>query len=114
MNRTRALQIGVLTLWPALCAWSGAAIFGYLIFIADKGPAEVPVLFQTAMVVLFLTNVEAALLLGYLIFHLFKTEGLSRKKKAAWTFALVSLNIAAMPVYWYLNIWKPIQIRGSA
>lgn len=114
MTRTKALQIGALTLWPVVYAWSLAAIFGYLVFVVHKGPADVPVLFKTVWVIHFLTMGEIALLLIYFVTHLLKIEDISRNKKAAWAVALVFVNIAAMPVYWYLNIWKPAQIRRSA
>ena len=46
-----------------------------------------------------------ALLFIY-IKNVFKNERISQDKKALWVVVLFFGNFIAMPIYWYLYIWK--------
>ena len=53
------------------------------------------------------------LLLIYIV-YLFKTEHVPKDKKALWAVVLFMGNIFAMPVFWFLYVWKPLQRGGDA
>jgi len=40
------------------------------------------------------------------IIHIFKTEKVPQDKKALWAVVIFLGNMIAMPIYWYLYIWK--------
>ena len=45
-------------------------------------------------------------LIGFYIAHIFKSNKIDKDKKALWAVVIFLGNIMAMPVYWYLYIWK--------
>ena len=49
-----------------------------------------------------------ALLVVYIV-YLFKTEHVPKDKKALWAVVLFMGNVIAMPVFWFLYVWKPLQ-----
>ena len=53
-----------------------------------------------------LTMLEILVLLVIYIVHVFKTDSVPQDKKALWAVVLFLGNMLAMPVYWYLYIWK--------
>jgi hypothetical protein len=58
-----------------------------------------------------------ALMLGLLVIYivyLFKTDHVPKDKKALWAVVLFMGNIIAMPVFWFLYVWKPLQRGASA
>jgi len=54
----------------------------------------------------FLTMLELFALLVIYIVHLFNTHRVPQDKKALWAVVLFLGNMIAMPIYWYLYIWK--------
>lgn len=62
---------------------------------------------------LFTMFVIFALLTIYLI-YLFKTDVVPKDKRPLWAIALVLGNIAAMPIFWYIYIWKNVKENESA
>jgi hypothetical protein len=46
------------------------------------------------------------ILLGIYVVNVFKNDHVSKDKKALWAVVLFLGNVIAMPVYWYLYIWK--------
>ena len=49
---------------------------------------------------------EIIALLVIYVAYLFKTDRVGQDKKALWAVVLLLGNIVAMPVFWYLYIWK--------
>jgi type II secretory pathway component PulM len=43
----------------------------------------------------------------------FQSNRVSADKKALWAVVLFLGNIFAMPVYWYLYLWRPLSVRKS-
>ncbi len=107
MSKTKAIILAVFTAWPFLyivlffCAISGTILF--------SGSTHSPVP-STIMMIIFplhlLTMLEIVILMVIYIIHLFKTEKVSQDKKALWAVVLFLGNMIAMPIYWYLYIWK--------
>ncbi len=68
------------------------------------------VLLSTVMKIIFplhfLTMIWILLLIAVYIRHIFKTEAVPQDKKALWAVVIFCGNMVAMPVYWYLYIWK--------
>lgn len=48
-------------------------------------------------------------LLGFYIYYLFNTEHVKKDQKVLWAVVLFLGNMLAMPVFWYLYVWKPTE-----
>ncbi|QQS40113.1 MAG: hypothetical protein IPM63_12155 [Acidobacteriota bacterium] len=100
--------LGFLTAWPF--AW----IFLFIIFIfgliasdpgGDLGPIG-GVMFLIFFLVHFLTVLLAIGLQVFYIVNVFKNEKVKKEHQIAWVLALFFGGLFAMPIYWYINIWK--------
>lgn len=54
-----------------------------------------------------------ALLVSFLV-YLFRTEHVRTGYKALWAVVLFLGNIVAMPVFWYVAVWRPTRAESSA
>lgn len=50
----------------------------------------------------------ASLIISYIV-YLFKTDRVAKDKKALWAVVLFIGNMFAMPVFWFLYVWRPTQ-----
>jgi hypothetical protein len=66
----------------------------------------VPLLFKI-VVPLHLTMLETILLLIIYVRYLFKTDRVAQDKKTLWAVVLFLGSMIAMPVFWYLYMWRP-------
>ncbi len=107
MNKTKALVLGVITIWPTVYWLFFTVTFGYIVFFTAKGPKEVPVIFTLAWSLGPLTILGIFALIIFYSVHLYGLETLSKSRKALWAVALVLGSVASMPAYWYLHVWKP-------
>ncbi len=78
------------------------------------GPAGVvsiaiTILFAVVFLLHCFTMVEGLCLLAYYIYHVFTTDRLPQDKKALWAVVIFLGSAIAMPIYWYLYIWKEPQ-----
>jgi energy-coupling factor transporter transmembrane protein EcfT len=48
-------------------------------------------------------------LIAFYIYYLFKTDRVEKDKKALWAVVLLLGSFFAMPVFWYLYIWREPQ-----
>lgn len=62
------------------------------------------------MPVLFIMHFAIILLmfglLAFYMFYLFKTERVPQDKKVLWAVLLFMGNFIAMPIFWYIYIWR--------
>jgi len=93
MNRPLALVWLVLTLAP----------FVYL-FVADLDTSEWGYLIAV---------VTSYCLVAVYIIYLFKTDHVAKDKKALWAVVLFLANLVAMPVFWFLYVWRPLSSKAS-
>src|SRR5919106_545047 len=108
MSRTIKLLLGLITLWP----------FAYLILffltivslILFSGGAEPGVGPPPAIALIFplhiLTMLIIAALTVFYIVNVFRNDRVEKDKKVLWAVVLFMGNVMAMPIYWYLYIWK--------
>lgn len=117
MSRGKAIVLGVFTAWPLLYV----VIFFCMIFalvmsdFSDTSqktgpPAIIWIIFPLHL----FTMLEIAVLLVIYIRHVFKTDRVPQDKKALWAVVLFLGNMIAMPVYWYLYIWREEQPPHAA
>ena len=109
MTRGKAIALAVFTVWPFVYMILFVfVVVGLMITEALSGgrsagpPAALLIIFPLH----FLTMVEICALIVVYIIHLFKTDRVAPDKKALWAVVLFLGNMLAMPVYWYLYIWR--------
>jgi len=105
-SQTGAALIGLLTCVP----------FSYLVFfmaitlnaVFGRDPID-----RSSFMLLFAAHVLVIVLvwclIGFYIYFLFKTDLVKQDQKALWGVVLFLGNMLAMPVFWYLYIWKPAE-----
>lgn len=114
MNRTKAIVLAVLTVWPVAYMLFFMAAVASSFFIMKGGSNQMPPFFSVLIALHFLTMAEMLGLLVFYIWHLFKTDAIAQDKKALWAVVLFMGNAVSMPVYWYLYVWKPLQRETPA
>lgn len=111
MSKTIKLLLGLVTLWPlAYMILFFLMIFSFIFFAAGTGPGDgpppfIPVIFSLHI----LTMLVIAALTVFYIVNVFRNERVDKDKKVLWAVVLFLGNLLAMPVYWYLYIWKEPQ-----
>ena len=110
MTKPKALILGICTAWPILYMFLFmGTIFSQVImmdFGGKQAAGEMPVIMKIIFPLHFLTMIWIFVLLAVYIRHIFKTDAVPQDKKALWAVVIFCGNMIAMPVYWYLYIWK--------
>jgi uncharacterized membrane protein len=110
MNKTWKVLLGLLTLWP-LCY---LVLFFILTFIGIFfGAASQAPFIQLILPVHLLTMLLIFGLVVFYIVNVFKNKRIESDKKALWAVVLFMGGMIAMPVYWYLFIWKDEAAPGA-
>ena len=109
MNKGKAITLAIFTAWPFLyMVLFMCTMFGMMAsdFSGGGSSSEPPMIMMIILPLHFLTMLEIFALLVIYIVHVFKTDRVSQDKKALWAVVLFLGNMIAMPIYWYLYIWK--------
>ena len=122
MSKPVKIALAVLTAWP-IVYMLGFTAFVMSMFVGGARavahpPSEQPfgfgefatiaVLHVTTMLIIF------GLLVLYIV-HLFRSNVVDQDKKALWAVVLILGNMLAMPVYWYLFVWRePVAANRAA
>jgi len=110
LSKSVALLILLATLIPladaALVLASIAAVFGGL------GGDWAGLWFDALKVLHTLCILWIWVLLAFYLVFLFRSAAVSGDKKVLWAVVLFLASVLAMPVFWYLYIWRPVS--GSA
>lgn len=69
----------------------------------DHAQAEFDAIFRLHLGTMLLIF---GLIVSYIV-YLFKTEYVSKDKKALWAVVLFMGNVLAMPIFWFLYVWRP-------
>lgn len=114
MSRTTKILLGIATAWPIV--YMGlfmAFMFGSFFFTfmtemhhSGAGPEAFPIAFVVLFALHFLTMLWILGLLVFYILHVFQTNRVPKDQKALWAVVLFLGGPLAMPVYWYLYIWR--------
>lgn len=113
MNKSKALILGGCTLWPIVYMFLFMGVIFSQFIMMDIGnkhvAGEMPTVMKIIFPLHFLTMIWIFVLLAVYIRHIFKTEAVPQDKKALWAVVIFCGNMIAMPVYWYLYIWKKLE-----
>lgn len=113
MKRAAKIILGVATLWPLVHL---VLFFGFMVsqifLFSQKGsrpPAAIEGWFYVLFALHFVTLLWIVALLIIYIVNVFKNDRVPQDKKALWAAVLFLGNMIAMPIYWYLYIWREPQ-----
>jgi hypothetical protein len=111
MNRTLALTWGALTLAPIL-------FFMYMVFFHTPPQLTGPEEARAYSMLMFRLGgtvvVGGWLLVASYIIYVFKSRHVPSGKKVLWAAVLFFGNMLAMPVFWFLYVWRPLQLPPDA
>ena len=115
MKKWAKILLGVATLWPVLYMFIFFMfIFSMVLFMPDQSAGEGP---PTWFFIIFPLHILTMLwIFGLTIFYIlniFKNDRVDQDKKALWAVVIFFGNMFAMPVYWYLYIWREAGVDGS-
>ncbi len=111
-NRPVRLLLGLATLWPLLYF----IVFVYYalraVFFSPMGTSDLP---TTFFVLHLVTMVVTLGLLVTYILDTFRNDRVAKDMKALWAVVLFMGSIFAMPIYWYLYVWRdsPPAVAGQ-
>ncbi len=109
MSKAQKIILAAFTAWPFLylilfmCTVFGMIFYG---FSNEGNSSGMPPIMAVIFILHFLTMIELIALLVIYILHVFRTERMPQDKKVLWAVILFLGNMIAMPIYWYLYIWK--------
>jgi hypothetical protein len=112
MTKTKALVLGGCTIWPILYMFLFMGTMFSQVMVMNFGgrpPAgQISTVMKIILPLHLLTMVWIFVLIAIYIRHIFKTEEVRQDKMALWAVVIFCGNMIAMPVYWYLYIWKKL------
>ena len=117
MSKTVKLLLGLVTIWPfAYLILFFITIISMILFVGSGGggPGSGP---PPLIVLIFplhlLTMLVIMALTVFYIVNVFRNERVVKDQKVLWAVVLFLGNVIAMPIYWYLYIWKDGQPAGA-
>jgi hypothetical protein len=114
MTKSKALVLGGFTLWPIVYMVLFMVVMFTQVLMMNFGnqasSGHMPTMIKIIFPLHFLTMIWIFVLVAIYIRHIFKTEAVPQEKKALWAVVIFMGNMVAMPVYWYLYIWKKIDV----
>ncbi len=109
MSKPVKVILGIATLWPFvyLLVFMGFWLYMVLWGVShQESTKEIPVVFIGVFILHFITMIWTWGLLAIYICNVFKNDRVATDKKALWAVVLFFGNMIAMPIYWYLYIWR--------
>ena len=108
MSKTIKLLLGLITLWPfAYMILFFITIISTILFTRGVGPETgPPPLIALILPLHILTMLVIMALTVFYMVNVFRNERVGKDLKVLWAVVLFLGNVIAMPIYWYLYIWK--------
>jgi hypothetical protein len=116
MRKSGKIALGVFSLWPFIYMIIFMSFTFLMVFNTPDNVNQEPTFdfFKLIFGLHLFTMVEMfALIIIYVVF-IFKTEKVAKDKKALWAVVIFLGNMIAIPIFWFLYIWKdPTRIENS-
>lgn len=110
MKKFTKILLAIATIWPFIyMIFFFLVVFSSLFLMPRSGSPEggaFPSLFLLIFPLHFLTML---LIMGLTVFYMvnvFRNERVEKDKKVLWAVVLFMGSMIAMPIYWYLYIWR--------
>lgn len=110
MSKFLKILILLATLWPLLYIGLFIAFFIFTMSFAAQGGHNIsggppPVFIVIFGLHIFTMVWDVGLMIFYIV-HVFRTKAIRETMKILWTIVLIFGGPIAMPIYWYLYIWR--------
>jgi hypothetical protein len=107
MSKSVKLIIGILSIWPFvyILMFFGFAIYLMTIF-SLPGDAQPNLAYSSIFIIHILTIIETFGLITFYIINVFRNDRVNKDMKILWAIVLFLGSMIAMPIYWYLYIWR--------
>jgi hypothetical protein len=109
MGKPAKIALAVITILPLVYMFCFMAFIFITMLTSFSGKSLdkdafdfFPVIFILHFAAIFLSFA----LLAFYLYYLFKTDRLEKDRKALWAVILFLGSFFAMPVFWYLYIWR--------
>lgn len=112
MKQPTKVLLGLATVWPIFYIFIFFGfIFSMLIFVPDasaphRGFPLMPFSFVALFAMHFITIIGGLALTVFYVVNIFKNNRLDQNQKLMWALLSFFAGLFALPVYWYLYIWK--------
>lgn len=109
MGKTAKVLLGIATVWPLIYVFIFFAFVFSSAILAMNGSAVIgdpSSGFGTIFILHMFTILLMFVLLAIYIVNVFNNDHVENDKKALWAVVLFLGNLIAMPIYWYLYIWR--------
>jgi len=107
MSKNVRIALGIATFWPFVYIF---IFFAFIIStIATKNSGQQDARFAYLIVIHFLTMFMMLGLVIVYIVDVFKNNLVNKDQKVLWAVVLFFGGMFAMPVYWYMFLWKPLK-----
>jgi hypothetical protein len=114
MQKPGKIVLGAATLWPFIYMF---IFFGFILcsilFMRGEPSGAFPVSFAVIFVLHLFTMLLTMGLTIFFIVDVFRNARVDKDKKVLWAIVIFLGNMIAMPIYWYLYIWKEPAIAGN-
>lgn len=115
MQKPTKVLLGVATLWPIFYMFI-FILFFFSAFILGPGGGDTGAGMPPLMALIFglhlLTMLFIMALTVFYIVNVFRNDRVDKDKKALWAIVIFMGSAIAMPIYWYLYIWKEAGVGG--
>ena len=111
MKKSTKILLGLATLWPFLyMILFFLFIFSSILFMPGPGGGESgpPFFFVVFIALHILTMLWIMGLTVFYMVNVFRNDRVDKDKKVLWAVVIFMGNMIAMPIYWYLYIWKEV------
>ena len=107
MTKSKKIILGIATIWPILyTVFFFLLVFSQFLFVSSGGSLnELPIGISLIFPLYFITIILMFVLIFIYVKNVFKNDRI-QDKKALWVVAIFLGSYIAMPIYWYLYIWK--------
>jgi len=109
MKTSTKILLGLASLWPfAYMVLFFIFILSSFLFLSPTAGQEFgpPISFIVIFLLHLLTMLWIMALTVFYIVNVFRNGRVDKDKKVLWAVVLFMGNVIAMPIYWYLYIWK--------
>ncbi|HEV7395505.1 MAG TPA: hypothetical protein VGN86_03250 [Pyrinomonadaceae bacterium] len=105
MTKGSKLLLGAATVWPIFYMLFFFVFIMASVFMGNDGPGP---LFAIVIPLHILTMLLMFALTVFYIVNVFRNERVSKDMKVLWAVVIFMGNLIAMPIYWYLYIWRDL------
>ena len=113
MKQLTKLLLGLVTLWPFAYVILFFVVIAAEFFMPGSGEPGPPPLIALIVPLHLLTMLVILALMVFYIVNVFKNNRVENDKKALWAIVLFMGGMIAMPIYWYMYIWKEAPVFSN-